>query len=314
MGGYSEQQQSWSTPHVNNLGSYCQSFPPSSNSDYYQPQMWIPNNPGTYGVIPPKVQRARLKQKGPHGRDEVKANYQFTMMDEVGIESMKQQLNKERVKVRGWAMEQLRTKMLNRAMALNMQLHGNRIMKYKDIKGSWMEDCSIENAARLYEVMFGDYEHKNAAWSKTMERQYMDSQGMEYEPWKEAGKSRLPKGCYERIISKAKTVLVRLLNRDAVYTINMSRPRNTVGSIKTKDEVKVRRKHGDYYIVNVETVGNYNQVRGWEIGFCEIQTNTYTLLLLIAQKEFRKMSAVKVTMNDRNIVPQLPSMLLTPTI
>ena len=59
--------------------------------------------------------------------------------------------------------------MLETALRLDMRFKGKRINKHKDIKNSWNEDQSDENAGKMYHVMFGDYESKNASWSKMME-------------------------------------------------------------------------------------------------------------------------------------------------
>ncbi len=229
---------------------------PSARSftDYYTPQIWIGPVSTTNNVLPPKVHRQRLKLKGSHGRDHVMMNYGFELLGPESIERMKKQLDQESIDVRSWASDQLRTRMLNKALSLNMQYRGQRINKHKDIKSSWKEDPSDENAAKMYEVMFGDYENKNAAWSRTMERQYMESRDIEYLPDALAVNERTQKGCYEKIITKSKTIQVRLMNRDSARYINMSLPQKMVVTIPIADRQKIRRKRGDFYIVDAETV------------------------------------------------------------
>jgi hypothetical protein len=107
----------------------------------------------------------------------------------------------------------------------------------------------------MYAVMFGDYEEKNAAWSKTMERQFMESNDREYIPDKRKGEQeRSKKGCYEKIITKAKTNVVRLMNIDTRASIYMSLPQAEALKIPQAERTKTRRKRGDFYIVDTVTV------------------------------------------------------------
>ena len=87
-----------------------------------------------------------------------------------------------------------------------------------------------------------------------MERQYMKSCDREYLP--DEPMTRTQKGCYERIITKSKTIQVKMMNKDASCSINMSLPQKLVVTIPTEDGTKTRRKGGDYYIVNAETVSD----------------------------------------------------------
>ena len=249
---YKPRYVSYYKPYGLKVTNHC--LYPSSDTDYYLPQLLILRRPSDYQPVPPQVSRQRLLLKGPHGRDEVMRNYGFEVSDQLAIEAMKKQLDDERVQVREWASDTLRTRMLETALRLDMRFKGKRINKHKDIKNSWNEDQSDENAGKMYHVMFGDYESKNASWSKMMERQYMESCDREYLPGEPMEKTQ--KGCYERIITKSKTIQVRMMNKGAICSIYMSLPHKLVETIPAEQRTKIRRKGGDYYIVNAESVSD----------------------------------------------------------
>jgi uncharacterized iron-regulated protein len=62
-------------------------------------------------------------------------------------------------------------------------------------------------------------------------------------------KKQHAKGCYEKLITKAKTTQVKLLNRNCAKTLLMSIPK---GSRQVQD--KSRKKEGDFYVYDNEMV------------------------------------------------------------
>jgi hypothetical protein len=227
----------------------------SQCTNYYRPRLRFGKQNIALPPIPDKVDRQRLLLKGPHGREEVLRNNGFEVSCPMVIAAMQDGLDVEREEVREWASDRLRERMLEKALSLNMKFKGSRINKHHDIKKSWREDGSDENAKKMYAVMFGDYEEKNAAWSKTMEREFMESNDREYIADKRKGEQeRSKKGCYEKIITKAKTNVVRLMNRDTRACIYMSLPQAEAVKIPQSERTKTRRKRGDFYIVDTVTV------------------------------------------------------------
>jgi hypothetical protein len=77
--------------------------------------------------LPPKVSHQRLmKEAGAHGRDDVLTNYSHNARhyDLAFIESMATKLDEERLEVREWAAKRVKTKMLARAITLNLRHRG----------------------------------------------------------------------------------------------------------------------------------------------------------------------------------------------
>ena len=203
------------------------------------------------------MRRGRLRVMGlHHTRDDVLVNYghHYQNGDPALIDAMIATLDVEKAAISEWATDKIKFRMQKKAISLNMMWKGKRVSKFQDIGASWREDSSEENAKKVYWVMYGDYEGKRAGWSREMESAYMVSSKLEYVADQEDASIREPRGCYERIITKVKTTQVKLLNRYK-RKILMSRPRTT-----TSVEDKSRRKRGDFFIFDEDTVSGYGRV------------------------------------------------------
>jgi hypothetical protein len=196
---------------------------------------------------PFQVRRQRLKATGNHEHKDVYENYPglFNLTSE--LDAMGEKLDEERKAVRLWAATKLRSQMLGRAHALNLTFDGSRVNKYADISKAWEADQSDANAKKMYEIMFGDFEGSNAAWSQGWEVQYLQEHNREYvkEPSKEEDKKI---GCYRAQISMIKIAQVKNINRNFTWKIQMSVPTAYKGG-RTG-----RRKKGDFYLYNKDTV------------------------------------------------------------
>lgn len=203
--------------------------------------------------LPPKVSHQRLKDAGFHGRDDVLTNYSHDTRryDLAFIESTAIKLDKERDDVREWAGKRVKTKMLARAINLNVRHGGGKpVRKFMDIKKSWLDDASEGNARKMYWVMFGDFEKENGntSWSKDMERLYMEEKGLEYK--EDTVGIKGSRGCYQRIMSAAKTTQVKMFNKNCKLTIKISRT-----NVKDEDGgQRFRRKSGDFFVFETDTV------------------------------------------------------------
>jgi ribosomal protein L17 len=196
----------------------------------------------------PQVTRTRLREEGKHNRDHVLVNFGW-QTDPAKFEALETMLNKEREHAREWATERVKVRMLNKAMQLNMTYEGRRVSKFVDIGSSWGGDNSDCNARKAYIVMFGDYEGASAKWSMSLEKEYMEELGREYyKTGEERGTEK--RGCYEKIITKAKTNTVRLLNRRSKLKILMSKPSSKKDDEKdpSMDPNLNRRRVGDFYL------------------------------------------------------------------
>jgi hypothetical protein len=126
-----------------------------------------------------------------------------------------------------------------------------------DIKKSWLDDASEGNARKMYWVMFGDFEKEsaNTSWSKDMEKLYMEEKGLEYK--EDTGGRKGSRGCYQRIMSAAKTTQVKTFNKNCKLTIKISR----TGVQDEDGGQRFRRKSGDFFVLETGTV----RMRKWDV-------------------------------------------------
>jgi hypothetical protein len=131
---------------------------------------------------PNKVNRRCLKDIGEHNREDVLINYghQYQHSDLAFMGAMINKLNEERQDIRKWATDSIKTRMLDKAIVSNMRYRNEREKKFQDIGASWKEDPSSDNAKKIYCVMFRDYEGQSVAWSRDLEKEYMDRCAREY--------------------------------------------------------------------------------------------------------------------------------------
>ena len=170
------------------------------------------------------------------------------------MQKMCSKLDGERQDIRTWAAQETKKKMLKTATNQDMRFGIDRtlVRTFKDIYTSWTEDCDDANARKMYMVLYGGFEGSNAAWSKNLEREYMEKRDREcINEDEDRGKQKI--GCYEKQITGAKTTQVKLLNRTGCNekrgkSIQMSNPGKEGGN------AKARRKKGDFYVKNLTTV------------------------------------------------------------
>ena len=196
---------------------------------------------------PKQVRRKRLKEAGDHEHKDVYENYPGLFTEPAELDAMAKFLDNERRDLREWATGKLKSQLLRRAHALNLQLKGVRINKYADICKSWKANSSDANAKKMYEIMFGDFEGANVSWSHDMEEEYMVEKGRTYveETNREDNKKI---GCYRSQITKSKIELVKNINRNFEWKIQMSVPGEYEG------DRTGRRKRGDFYLTNKKLV------------------------------------------------------------
>jgi hypothetical protein len=198
-------------------------------------------------TCPKQVRKQRLKATGNHEHKHVYENYPGLFSLDEELDAMAAKLDEERKAVRLWATTKIRSQMLGRAHALNLTIDGSRVNKYADISKAWEAVQSDANAKKMYEILFGDFEGSNAAWSLDWELEFLREHDREYvkEPSKEEDKKI---GCYRAQISMIKIAQVKNINRNFSWKIQMSVP--TVYTGKRTG----RRKKGDFYLYNKNTV------------------------------------------------------------
>ena len=196
-------------------------------------------------IHPKQVRRKRLKETGPHQRKDVHENYPGVFEKETDVDLMADLLDKERKHVRSWAATKLKSKMLNRAHALNLTIGGVRVNKFADISKAWEEDSGDDNAKIMCEILFGDYEGENVSWSHEWEKQFLSQHRREYSlEEKEEDNKKI--GCYRSQITQTKIAQVKNINRNFTWKMQMSMPQEYKGGRNG------RRKSGDYYLTNTE--------------------------------------------------------------
>lgn len=87
-----------------------------------------------------------------------------------------------------------------------------RVSKYSEISQSWVEDSSMENAEKLFNVMYAFFD-LHPQWAADVEKEYMDMKNLAYAKEEEDfDKKRGDKGCIARIIRNQKTEMIKLIN------------------------------------------------------------------------------------------------------
>ena len=205
---------------------------------------------------PPQVLRRRLKKSNKHTNADVLMNYghQCANFSESKMRVMCLKLDEERQEIRTWATNEVKMRMLKSAIMCGMRFGPEMsiVRHFNDIYTSWTEDSSDTNARRMYSVLYGNFEGKNANWSQVLEGEFMSRMGREYLPELNEGKVKTM-GCYEKQISGCKSTQVKLLNRtdaggERGKCIQMSYPG------KNKGVENSRRKAGDFFVKDLKTV------------------------------------------------------------
>ena len=195
------------------------------------------------------MRRQRLREAGNHVWKDVYENYPGVFEDDKDLDAMAKMLDKERKDVRSWANNKLQHEMLARAMNLSVKLDGKRVNRFSDIRKSWKEDGSDENARRMYQIMFGDYEGSSASWSQEWEKEYMSKLDRKYIEDPANSEEDKNNGCYRTQITSCKGAQVKNITRDVDWKLVMACPKEYKGT-RTG-----RRKRGDFYLTNsVSTV------------------------------------------------------------
>ena len=216
---------------------------------------------------PKQVRRKRLKETGPHERKDVFENYPGVFSDPSDVDAMAGMLDKERKDVRDWATKKLRSQMLQRAHALNLEVNGRQVNKHADISKSWEANRSDANAKKMYEILFGDFEGTNVAWSRDWEEEFLKEHGREYvRELTEAEDKKI--GCYRTQIAMSKIAQVKNINRNFEWKIQMSVPKEHMG------DRSGRRKRGDFYLTNKLKVCSLVHDRG------QVQKQNLTIVRL----------------------------------
>ena len=196
---------------------------------------------------PSQVRKQRLKATGNHEHKDVCDNYPGLFHLPSELDAVGAKLDEERKAVRLWASTKLRSKMLGRAHALNLTADGNRVNKHADISKAWETDPCDANAKKMYEIMFGDFEGSNAAWSHEWELEFLKEHRREHV--KEHSKEEDKKiGCHRAQIAMCKIAQVKNINRNFTWKIQMSVPETHKGKRNG------RRKKGDFCLCNKSTV------------------------------------------------------------
>jgi hypothetical protein len=115
-----------------------------------------------------------------HEHKDVYENYPGLFNHPTELDAMGAKLDDERKALRLWATKKLRSKMLEWAHALNLTANGNRVNKCADVSKSWETDPCDTNAKKMYEIMFGDFEGSNAAWSHEWELEVLKEHWREH--------------------------------------------------------------------------------------------------------------------------------------
>jgi hypothetical protein len=218
---------------------------------------------------PKQVRRKRLKETGPHERKDVFENYPGVFSDPSDVDAMAGMLDKERKDVRDWATKKLKYQMLQRAHTLNLEIEGRRVNKYADISKSWEANPSDGNAKKMYEILFGDFEGSNVAWSRDWEELFLTEHGRAYvlEPTDAENKKH---GCYRTQITNSKIAQVKNINRNFKWKIQMSVPKEFTG------DRTGRRKTGDFFLTNklkvYSLVHDRGQVRKQNLTIVRLQS------------------------------------------
>ena len=116
------------------------------------------------------------------------------------------EINKESLTVVGWGKTQVKQKMMFAMTRVGLKVDGRHAKKFCDIKKSLRDDSSDENVAKIYEILYGDYEGvENKGWSSVLQEKYMLEQNLEYPV---DAKNMRDKGGIEKCITKAKGDMV----------------------------------------------------------------------------------------------------------
>ena len=195
---------------------------------------------------PSQVRKQRLKATGNHEHKDVYENCPGLFHLPSELDAMGAKLDEERKAVRLWASTKLRSKMLGRAHALNLTVDGNRVNEHADISKAWETDPCDANAKKMHEIMFGDFEGSNAAWSHEWELEFLKEHRREHV--KEHSKEEDKKiGCCRAQIAMCKIAQVKNINRNFTWKIQMSAPETCKGKRNG------RRKKGDFHLCNKST-------------------------------------------------------------
>jgi hypothetical protein len=152
-----------------------------------------------------------------------------------------QKLDAERSHVTHWAREQTKGILLKRAVMRNVMVSDDKggatqsrvVACYNDISISWRQDQSKANQEKLFDVHFQQFNNWEGGdgmrWSEYLENEYMKETNMEYDCTTNGRK----KGCIEKLITRAKTILTKNFNRRAKGD---TRTKLQIGMQRTKEE------------------------------------------------------------------------------
>jgi hypothetical protein len=98
------------------------------------------------------VRRTRPKDTGD---DDVYENYPGIFIQPADLDAMATSLDKERRQVRAWAVIKIKSQMLSRAHALNLEVAGVWVNKCADISKSWEQNRNDANAKKMHQILFG---------------------------------------------------------------------------------------------------------------------------------------------------------------
>ena len=188
------------------------------------------------------VHRRRFDKEKRHTIENLKDIYSSYKVSKWSAERKKKEiekLNAERKNCAEWAKNEVRKQMLKKARQLKMYLRGKVVQRYSDIGRSWAKDGSNENAAIMYQILFGMYEGKEKKdWSRTLEREYMQENHMVYKDV-EDDIDEGSRGCYERVITHSKGKLVKGLNNKGKHSHN----KVVIITITADEEMKLKKKN-----------------------------------------------------------------------
>ena len=127
------------------------------------------------------------------------------------------------------------------------------ISNVKEISLSWCQDSSDENARKMFEVTYGQFEKRSNLWRIHMEQDIMKEVNLAYRDEEEPIRSG-ETGCISKLITAGITEIRKNLNRAG------KKHGRSIGIRNRNNEGKKqkRRKMGEYMACFVKSTGDFN--------------------------------------------------------
>ena len=155
--------------------------------------------------------------------------------DDVDLLNAAEELKTFKTLLCSYLKNQIKSMIVQGAIEENMTVYNCDVKTFDDVETSWEIDGSLQNAEKVFKVLYCNFEKKQERWSRILEENFMKENRIKYKMEGLDKKQLKKKGCIEEQAINTLTYLRKLINRKGMnshgYRIVITRPTDKISEL-----------------------------------------------------------------------------------